>query len=504
MGITRPAERSFLAAVSRLAYANPFLPDRVDAERDALGDQFVSSAPVWSASVADPEAVSPNIWRIVERLKPILEEIRERLGQGAEASAEDLALYEDCVHQLLYQRYYEDFVSADGKWGFYRRFLSEWEHYFGITGRRFETALQPAHLFACFWQVQRAFHGIFDHIIGSSIPSAWLRASVWQSIFTHDLRRYRRTLYQRMGDFPTLITGPSGTGKELVARAIASARYLPFDSNKLAFEGSAKEFYPVNLAALSVSLIESELFGHRKGAFTGALTDRKGWLESCPAAGSVFLDEIGELEASLQVKLLRVLESRHFSPVGDTALIRFSGKLIAATNRDLAVEIEAKRFREDLYYRLCADLISTPSLREQLQDSPGVLHDVLHYMVRRNVGDAEVERSLEEVEQWVLRELPPDYAWPGNYRELEQCVRNVLIRQSYRPLDGATRTASPVDDEFYREFRAGSLTADDVIGQYAALVYGQCGNYVETARRLGLDRRTVKAKVEMHLKQKSA
>src|SRR5262249_4180518 len=156
-----------------------------------------------------------------------------------------------------------------------------WRHFFGIEGVRFPGALDARHLFACFRQVQRAFERVFLDIIGGSMPAARLRAAVWQSIFTHDMRRYRRPLSARMGEFATLVTGPSGTGKEVVARAIAEARYVRFDESKLAFAGEdAPSFFPINIAALSPALVESELFGHRRGSFTGAVGDRIGWLES--------------------------------------------------------------------------------------------------------------------------------------------------------------------------------------------------------------------------------
>jgi len=475
----------FLRAVAALAYANPFSPERVDMERAALGDEFVAGDPVWSVSVADPDRVRPNIWRIQERLGPALEAMRERLLR-AEG---DFALYEECVHSLLYQRYYENFAHATGNWAFYRKFAADWAYFFELPGKRYDTALPVEHFFACCWQLARAFHRIFDHIIGSSRPAARLRASIWESIFTCDLRRYRRVLWRKMGDFPTLITGPSGTGKELVARAIAGARYLPFNANRMTFEQPKGEsFFAVNLAALSPSLIESELFGHKRGSFTGAIADRVGWLEACPRQGSVFLDELGEMEMPIQVKLLRVMETREYAAVGDTTLKRFEGKLIAATNRDLAAEISAGRFREDLYYRLCADLIRTPSLAEQIDDVPGSFPELLLYMTRRAVGE-EAEAAFPVVADWIARNLPKDYRWPGNYRELEQCVRNILIRQTYQPLHAGA-------DTFHDRYNRGALTADEVLNHYASLVYKQCGSYVETARRLGLDRRTVKARID--------
>ncbi len=240
--------------------------------------------------------------------------------RAPDVNAQELGVYEDSVHHLLYQRFYLNSFRRMGM-----ALLPAVPCAIGIIIWIFRASVlrrrcEPSHVFACFRQIQTAFNHIFDNIIGSSLPAARLRASIWQSIFTHDMRRYRRTMYRKMADFPTLITGPSGTGKELVARAIAGSRYVPFNADRLDFADETSEtFLPINVAALSPTLIESELFGHRRGAFTGAIGDRKGWLETCPALGSVFLDELGEMDLSIQVKLLRVIETRRFSPVGDTA-----------------------------------------------------------------------------------------------------------------------------------------------------------------------------------------
>ena len=492
--------RDLLQAISRLGYANPFLPERMEWERAVLGGDFVEGEPVWSQTVEDPDKPSPNVWRIEERLEPVAKALRSRLAEGIEAGEQDLALYEDAVLYLLYQRYYTRFFeagfgSARGdarRWRFYPEFLADWRYFFAIASVRLPTGHEPRHTFACFRQIQRAFEQVFRDIIGSSMPAARLRAAIWQSIFTHDMRRYRRTLYARMGEFATLITGPSGTGKELVARAIAQSRYVPFDDQRLTFaDDGAGAFFPINISALSPTLVESELFGHRRGAFTGAMGDRKGWLETCPELGSVFQDELGDLDPAIQVKLLRVIETRTFYPVGDTAGKEFRGKLITATNRDLAEAMRRGRFREDLYYRLCSDQVTTPSLADQLADSPGVLRELVYYMARRVAGP-EADELAREVNEWIEANLAADYRWPGNYRELEQCVKNVLIRRNYRP----QHTLEDPLEEFIADARAGRLTAEQLLCRYVTIVYSRTASYEETGQRLGLDRRTVKAKVD--------
>jgi len=199
-----------------------------------------------------------------------------------------------------------------------------------------------------------------------------------------------------------LITGESGTGKELVARALHDQS-----------DRSGGNFVPINCAAIPKDLLESELFGHRKGAFTGAMADRIGRFELAHG-GTIFLDEIGDLSLDMQVKLLRVLQERTVDPVGGLKSVEVDVRVVAATHRDLEAEIEAGRFREDLYYRLNVLPLNTPALRQRTQDVPALLaHFAEHFAVR---GQTPISFTADFIE--ALK----DYAWPGNVRELSNLV----------------------------------------------------------------------------------
>jgi len=199
-----------------------------------------------------------------------------------------------------------------------------------------------------------------------------------------------------------LITGESGTGKELVARALHDQS-----------DRSGGNFVPINCAAIPKDLLESELFGHRKGAFTGAMADRIGRFELAHG-GTIFLDEIGDLSLDMQVKLLRVLQERTVDPVGGLKSVEVDVRVVAATHRDLEAEIEAGRFREDLYYRLNVLPLNTPALRQRTQDVPALLaHFAEHFAVN---GQTPISFTADFIE--ALK----DYAWPGNVRELSNLV----------------------------------------------------------------------------------
>ena len=199
-----------------------------------------------------------------------------------------------------------------------------------------------------------------------------------------------------------LITGESGTGKEIVARSL----------HELSPRCGAN-FVPINCAAIPKDLIESELFGHKKGAFTGAVTDRVGRFELAHN-GSIFLDEIGDLPLELQVKLLRVLQERVVDPVGGTRPVAVDVRVIAATHRDLEAEIAAGRFREDLYYRLNVLPLNTPPLRERSEDVP----TLLTFFAKHHAAAGEAPISFASDFMEALK----SYSWPGNVRELSNLI----------------------------------------------------------------------------------
>jgi sigma-54 specific flagellar transcriptional regulator A len=199
-----------------------------------------------------------------------------------------------------------------------------------------------------------------------------------------------------------LITGESGTGKELVARALHDQS-----------DRCGGNFVPINCAAIPKDLLESELFGHRKGAFTGAMADRIGRFELAHG-GTIFLDEIGDLSLDMQVKLLRVLQERTVDPVGALKSVEVDVRVVAATHRDLEAEIEAGRFREDLYYRLNVLPLNTPALRQRAQDVPALLTHFAEYFAAK--GQTPISFAVD------FMEALKDYSWPGNVRELSNLV----------------------------------------------------------------------------------
>jgi formate hydrogenlyase transcriptional activator len=218
------------------------------------------------------------------------------------------------------------------------------------------------------------------------------------------------TMIERVADsdVTVLLRGESGVGKELVARAIHDRSVR-----------RGKPFVKVNCAALPDDLLESELFGHEKGAFTGAIAQRIGRFELADG-GTVFLDEVGEIPLELQPKLLRVLQEREFERLGSTRTLRTDARLIAATNRQLRKMVEQQKFREDLFYRLNVFPIDVPALRERSEDIPLLVNHFAQRFARR------MNRTIETIPAETMAALTR-YPWPGNIRELQNLIERAVI-----------------------------------------------------------------------------
>ena len=279
-------------------------------------------------------------------------------------------------------------------------------------------------------------------------------------------------------DSTVLLTGETGTGKEVFAQAIHE------NSNRV-----GKSFVALNCSTFSKEILESELFGHKQGAFTGALKDKKGFIEEANG-GTLFLDEIGEMPIDLQAKLLRVLETSEYIPVGDTTPKKSNFRLIAATNRDLKTESDEHRFRSDLYFRLNIFEIKLPSLRERIKD----ISVLAHYFVKQ-FSEKTNKKNLTIADDF-LQKLE-NYSWPGNIRELKNIIERSVILSN-----GETLTSDVLPYEMQHQpekatksMSAFSMQSIEKLHIQKVLNYTK-GNKAETARLLEIGIATLYRKLE--------
>lgn len=283
-----------------------------------------------------------------------------------------------------------------------------------------------------------------------------------------------------------LITGESGTGKELVARAIH------YSGNR-----SEGPFIPVNCGAIPETLIESEFFGHAKGAFTGATRDKKGLFEEA-SGGTLFLDEIGDLPLHLQVKLLRVLEERKVRPLGKTEGVSIDVRVISATNKKLEQQILEGKFREDLFYRLNVIKISIPSLRERKEDIPPLS---MHFV---NKYAGEMGKDIKGITNEALEELEK-YHYPGNIRELENIIARCVALESGDVISKESLPTLATDSEYIdlTDTINASDSIDSVLGDVEKQIIENAlkssqGNKTEAAKMLGITLRSLRYRLAKH------
>ncbi len=477
-----PAEREFFKAVAQAAFTNPFSQTRVELDRKIAGSDAAMS---WD------DLVELAITRITERLALLRTSGRDDLKRYDTADRELLrtAFLFDIYHR--YRQIFDDFILkqlAAGDTPIPVPFSKELLTAMSALGLD-ETSCHR--YLGIFYQIRRAFYFIETALTGLSPSMHGLRLQLWNNIFTCSINWYEQHLWNRMEDFSTLLLGETGTGKGAAAAAIGRSGFIPFDGRTGRFsESFTRNFIAINLSQYPESLLESELFGHKKGAFTGAIENHEGIFSRCTPHGSIFLDEIGDVSAPVQIKLLQVIQERTFTPVGSHERQRFQGRVIAATNRPLDDLRRAGQFRDDFYYRLCSDIIVVPPLRQRIQEEPRELEALLSSILKRMIGEAAAPHA-RLVRETLNRDLGLHYNWPGNVRELEQAVRRIIITLHYRGDTTASSTIEPTE-RLLAGIEAGSMNAQELLAEYCGLLYRRFGTYEDVARTTGLDRRTVK------------
>ena len=478
-----PEELDFFKTVHNAAFANPFSD-----LREKLDIKIAGLFP----SASRREGIDQSIQEVGHRISMLEQQGRADINafEGQDREIITIVFLFDVFHEFRdeFDQLIKDQIRA-GETSVKVPFA---DAAMGMLYKKGFDEKSIVHYFALSYQLRRAFYFISHSLVGSSPCMKTLKKHLWYNVFTYNIDLYNRFLWNKMEDFSTLLLGETGTGKGTAAKAIGSSGYIPYDEKKQSFTQSFTEtFSSLNLSQYPETLLESELFGHTKGAFTGAVDDYRGVFDRCSPHGSILLDEIGEIPNHVQIKLLRVLQERSFSPVGTHAMSRFNGRVIAATNRPKKDILDGNVFRDDFYYRLCSDIIEVPPLRTRIKEAPAELDELLDFTIERMTGTRS-EKLIQKVKRIIDRRLGKNYEWPGNVRELEQCVRSVLLRRDYKGKQKEEKEILSLTQELIEGIRDRKISVPALISGYCRLLYDETGSYEKVAKLTGLDRRTAK------------
>jgi DNA-binding NtrC family response regulator len=513
-----PARLALLEPISRFHSTNPFEPAWEDLQKAALRDHY---DPAGAAPPSRGGALSENLERLTERLAPVLAVTAHNLSNGMVGNPEELALYQAAAVYGLWEQYGPELQRLidgdDVEVPFYDAFVDSHRFLFGHPGL---TVPEPGHLLALFYQARRAWYFPATKILGRSPSASAARAAIWRANMASDACAYADGLYRRMDEIPVLITGETGTGKELAAECVGWSRYIPFDAGARRFvRRYAEDFHVRNLCEVPGELLESALFGHKRGSFTGATVDTPGCFALPKAYGSLFLDEAGEIPEHVQVKLLRPFQNREYVPLGETRPRKLLGRLIFATHRDLEERCREGKFRPDLYERMNGVHVHMPSLRRMLAEAPEEMeHYVRAFVSGKLDGPDHVRRWTERVVS-SIRATRFDSPWSRNLRELKNYTERYLLTDgrmstpevgvpasppaaASRPEATSPRPAGdpgapestclPSSGILGPRAKAGEVSFDELNRAYVTRVHVLTDqNKAETARRVGLDWRTV-------------
>lgn len=505
--ILSPAQTEFFNDVKTFFFSNPFGDTSFETLKKLLGPEF--------NPISDQrriEDLTENRERLCDKIERHLGDI-DKLVHGANKPLrpDDYRLYEPAVFCIQFHRNREAFQGLIGKskkalkkrgpfhsdiWG------DSLEDQLNPGGIKHQPSFKTEHLIALFYQLHRAESFIISNIPGRTASAGALRTRIWQSIFTRNLERYFIAIHATTRSAPTLITGPTGSRKDRIAETIALSQYIPFDASSSRFEARYNSAYTkIDLAAIHGDLFDHTVFGYRRNSASTA----RSALDFASRWGSLFLDHLHQAPLSIQARLTHLIHSGHFHFLDGGEAQPFSGKLIAASKDGIKQTVIDGSFSEDLFLAISADRIGSLPLLQAISENTDELAFYVEIIAGELTEDVATRQQIsDESIRWIRRHVSPAYMWPGNYRELEQCVRNIMIHGDFTLNTTLEHTGQSAATDpfppFVHSMLSGQLPYDELLHHYFKIVVEREGGYAQAARAIGVDQRTVKKYYRVQLK----